>query len=199
MEATLATITEEERNKLCALSWDELWRDVSARGTASDKARCASRFRWLQVRELVGAMERRGHRFRDQNEWGLPKGRMSRVDGGDARRCAVREVAEETGLLLDPGVLDGNASAVERVGTDGRMYRATFFVARALTAGRLVPQRKEVRRVRWATREVYRELLGQELSALADRALDSRTAGAITRDETVKTGESRGNQRETRR
>jgi len=63
--------------------------------------------------------------------WSLPGGRVQA--GEPLADAMVREVLEETGLLVSPGSIVGT---VERAGPDGMVYAITDFAARPMS-GRL--------------------------------------------------------------
>ena len=87
------------------------------------------------------------------NDWGLPKGKLE--PGESLAECAVREVAEETGLLIQLGQ---RLEPVRYRLADGRWKQSTYWVAREVEQsnpalnGRTVPLRApktEIDKVEW--------------------------------------------------
>ncbi len=159
---TLETITLEEKEKLLKLDWDQLWQDAKSgnvnRGNKYKDA-CKARFEWLGIRETVQALDRRGQNWKTNNEWGLPKGRMSNADDEIGQRCALRELKEETGLR---GELVGRNFFTDAfIGTDGKKYETNLYIgsitpALALTGKK---QKHEIRKIEWCTVDECKERL----------------------------------------
>ncbi|MCK7624615.1 NUDIX hydrolase [Streptomyces sp. RS10V-4] len=87
-------------------------------------------------------------------DWSFPKGKLKA--GEDARRGALREVLEETGMTCATG--PELPTVRYRVGTRPKEVR--YWAAEA-TGGGFVPN-KEVDRLRWAAPETARALLTQD-------------------------------------
>ena len=93
---------------------------------------------------------RRGHPP-GEGLWSLPGGR---VEPGESDATAVvRELAEETGLCVEPGPLIGS---VDRLGPGGVTYDINDYVA-TVTGGALRPG-DDAREARWVAMEELRHL-----------------------------------------
>jgi len=165
---TLATITVEEKNKILSLDWDHLWSDVMKNPSESNananaptkryKDECKARFEWLGIRETVQSLDCKGEKWKSENEWGLPKGRMSTIDNETGQRCALRELKEETGVTNCKLVKKINPIKDFFVGTDGKQYTCLYYVAMIADdppsfRGSSFPStsNKEIRKCEWCT------------------------------------------------
>jgi ADP-ribose pyrophosphatase YjhB (NUDIX family) len=125
-------------------------------------------------------MDHRGEEWQHQNSWGLPKGRMARVDNETALRCALREMQEETGLDVHAVRVIHSLGTVsdEYTGTDGKKYCSTYYIARLINdvSKKEKVDQKEVRQVTWATLEECKTLnLRPSLCELIDQSLTEMT------------------------
>ena len=106
----------------------------------------------LVVREVEGEREvLLVHRPR-YDDWSFPKGK--RVPGESDEECALREVAEETGLVCELGE---ELPATEYVDAHGRPKRVRYWLMTPV-GGRLAFDH-EVDTARWVSRDEARELL----------------------------------------
>jgi 8-oxo-dGTP diphosphatase len=121
------------------------------------------------VRAAGGVVRRAGpdgdevilvHRRR-YGDWTLPKGKLE--PGETDEDCAVREVAEETGLRCE---LLGELASTTYVDGKGRPKRVRYWAMRPLE-GEPRPVPPEIDEVRWVPLEQARRLLTYE----HDRAL----------------------------
>lgn len=162
---TLGTITIHERDKLLSCGWDELWKNCGmVNRSDAYKKQCHARFEWLGIRGTVAVMDKRGEQWQTENSWGLPKGRMAKIDNETALRCALREMQEETGLNANQIKVNHSAGTLidSYKGTDGRIYRSVYYVANiqgGLEHLAAAPDTKEVRQVKWASPEECRAKL----------------------------------------
>ncbi len=93
------------------------------------------------------------HRQR-YDDWTFPKGKLDEHDGGSHERCALREVAEETGYRC---ALVRELPSTAYVDGQGRAKRVRYW-AMTVVDGSFVPNR-EVDAVRWVTVDDARRLL----------------------------------------
>lgn len=172
---TLSTITTHEKEKLMTLSWDELWKDCG--NINQNKQECEARFEWLGIRDAVKALDERGEEWCDTetSHWGLPKGRMSKTDEETGLRCAIRELKEETGI--DRSWYDVISSSMydEFVGTDGRVYKAEYYVCCAkpqLVIDDTLKCSKEIRHVAWKSLKDAEKLLKSSTYELVKNGIE---------------------------
>lgn len=92
------------------------------------------------------------------DDWTLPKGKLDDTDGGDVAACAVREVLEETGAVVELGRPAGQTRY--RVGGPGGepAVKVVDYWHMARTGGNFTPNR-EVDEVRWLPAAAARMLL----------------------------------------
>ena len=155
---TLSTITKDEKEKLLTWNWDQLWADIGLQNRTEYKKQCEARFEWMGIRETIQSLDQRGEKWRDENEWGLPKGRMSSIDNENTQRCAQRELKEETGLTV---LCDHRLGAFndEFIGTDGKHYSTTYYVGRIQKMDTLSNQPREIRQIQLCSVEQCRQRL----------------------------------------
>ncbi|MDO4791585.1 MAG: NUDIX hydrolase [Buchananella hordeovulneris] len=117
------------------------------------------------------------------NDWGLPKGKLEPGEG--LAECAVREIAEETGVLVQLGQ---RLEPVRYQLDDGRWKQTTYWVAKEIGAGhpalqgRSLPLRapkSEIDKVEWLTVKEARARLTYEhdrecVADVADLYADDR-------------------------
>jgi 8-oxo-dGTP diphosphatase len=82
------------------------------------------------------------HRLR-YGDWTFPKGK--REEGETDEECALREVAEETGLVCE---LEGELGSTSYTDSHGRPKTVRYWRLRVV-GGALVPRAGEVDEVRW--------------------------------------------------
>lgn len=114
----------------------------------------------MTVRAAGGLVLRDGrvllvHRPR-YDDWTFPKGKCD--DGEDDEACALREVAEETGLRCELG---GELPSTAYVDSRGRPKRVRWWRMRATGDEGFEPS-DEVDELRWATPAEAAELLSYE-------------------------------------
>lgn len=103
------------------------------------------------------------------DDWTFPKGKLER--GERLEDCAVREVAEETGLRVRLGEPIGTIEYVDRKGRPKQVhYWWMSLIDGAFTAN------DEVDEIRWVTPVVAREMLTHPHDASLLAALDERSA-----------------------
>jgi 8-oxo-dGTP diphosphatase len=111
------------------------------------------------VRAAGGLVVREGqvllvHRPR-YDDWTFPKGKC--VDGEADESCALREVAEETGLVC---TLGADAGVTEYVDAKGRPKRVRWWLMEALD-GSFAPT-DEVDEIRWVAHDEAAALLSYD-------------------------------------
>jgi 8-oxo-dGTP pyrophosphatase MutT (NUDIX family) len=82
--------------------------------------------------------------------WDLPKGKQD--EGEDIRKCAVREVAEETGTTGNPPVITHDLGTTLHRYMDkwGSFQKTTWWFAMTTNAGHFSPQRsEEITKICW--------------------------------------------------
>lgn len=149
---TLATLTIEEKKKIITYTWDQLWFDVKGPTKNDGKDECKARFEWLGIRDTVRSLDQRGEKWTVENEWGLPKGRMSLADNHIGQRSALRELKEETGITKCNLVPTTNPLIDTFIGTDGKTYTCAYYVATACSD--IIPRiptnaANEIRNIQW--------------------------------------------------
>jgi len=82
---------------------------------------------------------------RKGNNWGFPKGHMEIHE--DERQTAVREVREETGLIIEP--LDGFRT-ISEYHPKGRITKQVVFFVAEMPSQDIVIQKSEIERFIWA-------------------------------------------------
>ena len=97
ISATLETITKDEKDKLLTWPWNNLWNDIQDRSNELE-FKCQSRFEWLNIRNIVQSMDARGHQWKSDQKWSLPKGRLEPRDNENKVRCAQRELMKDTNI-----------------------------------------------------------------------------------------------------
>jgi 8-oxo-dGTP pyrophosphatase MutT (NUDIX family) len=93
------------------------------------------------------------------DDWSLPKGKAGRHES--YRACAVREVAEETGLVCEAGK---EVAVTEYEDSAGRAKRVRYFAMRPADGDEPAPH-NEVDALRWVTPEDAIELLSYQRDA----------------------------------
>ena len=164
LSATLATITEEEKEKLITLEWKALWLDCMGDRRWKESEQCRARFEWFQIRETIATMAERGHKFNPENQWGLPKGRRNRHE--TPIECALREVREETGIVSSQlAIQEDSRFTVSHVGTNGKHYESTFFGATYTGEPTSVSSTTshEIRRIEWCSLDECAKRLSQSI------------------------------------
>lgn len=177
---TLATITTAEKNKLLQFDWDQLWADCFPNNkNMSLKQECKTRFEWLGIRDTVKALDDRGEQWKIENQWGLPKGRMSRVDNENGLRCALRELEEETGIRsndIDMATSLGTLND-EYIGTDGNIYKSIYYIGKIKSEfNKPFSANSEVRSCDWNTTEQCNQRLSETTRQMIT---DAKTAIAL--------------------
>jgi 8-oxo-dGTP diphosphatase len=114
------------------------------------------------------------------DDWSWPKGKPERRE--NLIECAVREAAEETGMVV---VLGRPLPAVRYLLPDGRVKEVSYWAARTVGHGRPSAPDREVDTVEWVTVDVAAERLTHAsdagpLAALAGLADDDTLATAAT-------------------
>jgi 8-oxo-dGTP pyrophosphatase MutT (NUDIX family) len=138
----VAGITQEERQKLLTLPFQELW--VGLWGPTSNESR---QYRQeyeqakLKIESLLSGYDHNGTHIQLKNlfdkipvqwstpEWGFPKGRRNPFESDYA--CAVREFSEETGLTTNQFRIFENIEPIRETffGNNGIHYRHVYYVA----------------------------------------------------------------------
>ena len=144
------TLVEREliRSKPFSFLWADLWRNAQSHSSHSPEyQRVHNRFNLLRESSLFKKLDKLIGTEWDSPEWGFPKGKRNYNETSLA--CALREMAEETGISKDAHdafrvlirhthsndsccEMGLNEPEVEMFqGTDGRKYRHVYFLAEA--------------------------------------------------------------------
>jgi len=145
-------LTCEERFKLLNFDYDTLW---SIAGTSRrNKIHSYNKFQILKS-ILIETFDNIPCTYIHAN-YIMPKGRLK--IGETPKKCAIREFSEESGYSQNHILLDDNFPefSEEFVGSDNKVYRNVFFVAKLLhnahidiPLGLIKEQSKEVRNIGW--------------------------------------------------
>lgn len=122
-------ITNEEKDNLKTLEfdelWDNLWVDHKSKCYKTDYELTKKRYKSLNINYYLSNIDT-DWRF---TEWGFPKGRRNLKETD--LECAIREFCEETGYKdSDFRLLNDNKSLVEEfLGSNGVKYRHVYYIA----------------------------------------------------------------------
>ena len=177
----LSEMTQDERTMIRAkpfsFLWTELWQNTQSRSSNSvEYQRVSNRFNLLRNSSMFSRLDKLIGTEWTTPEWGFPKGKRNYNENSLA--CALREMAEETGISKDSKeayrVLISHTADTEEScckiglnepevemfqGTDGRRYRHVYFIAEANACHQDIMnvsvdptnilQTREVSEVRW--------------------------------------------------
>ena len=145
----LCEMTIKERNKIATLPfkqlWADLWQDEKQAVTGvveryfHEYSRAKTRFNALRASAMFQRLlTSLPASVWTSPEWGFPKGKRNRNESPQA--CALREMAEETGLsskyaynLLGRRQGFGEPITEAFRGTDGQLYRHVYYIAEYLS------------------------------------------------------------------
>lgn len=109
-------------------------------------------------------------------DWSWPKGKVE--PGETVPECAVRETAEETGVLVVLGI---PLVTVEYPLPDQRVKRVSYWAGRTVRTGTRTASASEVDQTGWVSVEQARERLARPTDlAPLDALLSARTQGLLT-------------------
>lgn len=155
----LGELTCEEREKLTTWAFVKLWEIAGSDKKNVDKAQ--AKFSNLNIEHLIS----NSTCHYEEADFLMPKGRLKY--GENTRQCALREFSEETGYHRnDVDLLDVPPYTEQFTGTDGKMYRNVFYVARLREDARINTrlgddpnQTKEVRNIGWFNLEECKQIM----------------------------------------
>lgn len=145
----LCEMTVDERTKIATLPFKQLWADLwqdkkqAATGVVEryyhEYSRAKAQFNSLRTSEMFQRLlTSLPASVWTSPEWGFPKGKRNRNES--AQTCALREMAEETGLsskyaynLLGRRQGFGEPIIEAFRGTDGQLYRHVYYIAEYLS------------------------------------------------------------------
>lgn len=176
MMKLFSNMIEEERQKIAALDfdelWKELWQDPVGKSFVREYNSSKEKFHLLQKGFYLNT-EKKGLilvnlEYLVQNttpklqetEWGFPKGRRN-FSNEDDHRCALREFKEETGMYLQNIQFVRDLKPFEEIftGSNKVRYKHVYYIAKYnafpfrksfdLSANVRKHQAKEIKAVQW--------------------------------------------------
>jgi ADP-ribose pyrophosphatase YjhB (NUDIX family) len=142
-------LTCEERCKLVTWDFAHLWKVAGSDKKDANKAQL--KFSALNIQSCLN----NSTCLYEEADYLMPKGRLKY--GESTKQCALREFSEETGYNKnDVELFNINPYSEQFIGTDGKMYRNVFYVARLKDDAKIMiqlgddpNQSKEVRNLGW--------------------------------------------------
>ncbi len=128
----LTLMNNEERNRLLAYDFSELWLDLWVSSNCylyrEGYFKAARKFKSInkrnQLRKLIGKTQSQI----DNTPWGFPKGKRNKNES--EIDCAMREFEEETTIPLTmDNIIDSKQFVEEFIGSDNKYYSTTYYLA----------------------------------------------------------------------